>query len=117
MKIFLPESLLRVVSTLQEEQQRLFIISDVAPSRDAVHPHGGRSSLQLPRLGEILLTGVLGQPDGVPQQLVLVLVGRSVIVVVVIEAAGNLSLQGFVSQRGERQGGRGAVLPGRRGRS
>ena len=88
----LPESLLRVVSTLQEQQQGLFIISDVAPSRDAVNPQGGRGSLQLARLGEILLAGVLGQPGGVPQQLVLVLVGRRREVVVVIEAAGNLGL-------------------------
>ena len=90
----LPESFLRVVSTLEEEQQSLFIISDVAASRDPIDTQGCRGSLQLPRLGEILLAGVLGQPDGVPQQLVLVLIGRSV--VVVIEAAGDLSLQDWL---------------------
>ena len=77
----------------------------MAPGRDPVHPQGCRGPLQLPRLGEILLAGVLGESGGVPQQLVLVLIGRSV--VVVIEAAGYLSLQGFVV-REERDGGGGS---------
>ena len=53
--VTLPESLLGIVSTLEEEEESLFVISDVTASRDTVHPQGGCGSLQLPRLGEILL--------------------------------------------------------------
>ena len=96
MSVILPESLVRVVPTLEEEQESLLVVPDVTPGGDPVHPQGGGGSLQLPGLGEILLAEVLGQPGGVPQQLVLVLIGRSV--VVVIEAAGDLSLQDWVRE-------------------
>ena len=58
---------------------------------NTIDPEGGGGSLELPGLGEVLLTRVLGHPARVPQQLVLVLVRRSV--VIVMESSWDLGLQ------------------------